>query len=123
MALHGLGTSLLLLSAVLVVLGLLLSGDPAGALRLTLVLLGYELGCGLLLLGIQRVVAAAIPLDRRLPLGLWLRWLPLAQLVYGIATLRAQLARRVEWSGVVYRVVTQGRERGVQAVGVEAVAS
>jgi hypothetical protein len=120
-ALHGLGTSLLLLSAVLVVLGLVLSGDLAGALRLTLVLLGYELGCGLLLLGIQRVVAAAIPLDQRLPLGLWLRWLPLAQLVYGVATLRAQLARRVEWSGVVYRVVRQGRERGVQAVGIEAV--
>ena len=51
-ALHGLGTSLLLLSAVLAVLGLVLSGDPAGALRLTLVLLGYELGCALLLLGI-----------------------------------------------------------------------
>ena len=42
--------------------------------------------------------------------------LPLAQFVYGIATLRAQLARRVEWSGVVYRVVHQGRQRGVAAM-------
>jgi hypothetical protein len=115
-ALHGLGTSLLLLAAVLALLGLLLAGDPASALRMSLVLLGYELGCGLILLGIQRVVAGAIPLDQRLPLRLWLRWLPLAQLVYGIATLRAQLARRVEWSGVVYRVVRQGRQRGVAAM-------
>lgn len=115
-ALHGLGTSLLLLAAVLAVLGLLLAGDPASALRLSLVLLGYELGCGLLLIGIQRVVAGAIRLDQRLPLALWLRWLPLGQLVYGIATLRAQLARRVEWSGVVYRVVRRGRERGVAAM-------
>lgn len=115
-ALHGLGTSLLLLAAVLALLGLLLAGDPASALRLSLVLLAYELGCGLILLGIQRVVAGVIPLDQRLPLGLWLRWLPLAQLVYGIATVRAQLARRVEWSGVVYRVVRQGRQRGVAAM-------
>jgi hypothetical protein len=115
-ALHGLGTSLLLLAAVLALLGLVLAGDPASALRLSLVLLAYELGCGLILLGIQRVVAGAIPLDQRLPLGLWLRWLPLAQFVYGIATVRAQLARRVEWSGVVYRVVRQGRQRGVQAI-------
>jgi hypothetical protein len=115
-ALHGLGTSLLLLAAVLALLGLLLAGDPASALRMSLVLLGYELGCGLILLVIQRVVAGAIPLDQRLPLRLWLRWLPLAQLVYGIATVRAQLARRVEWSGVVYRVVRQGRQRGVAAM-------
>jgi hypothetical protein len=115
-ALHGLGTSLLLLASVLALLGLLLTGDPAGALRMSLVLLAYELGCGLILLGIQRVVAGAIPLDQRLPLLLWLRWLPLAQFVYGIATVRAQLARRVEWSGVVYRVVRQGRQRGVAAM-------
>jgi hypothetical protein len=33
-----------------------------------------------------------------------LRWLPLAQLVYGMATVRAAVAWRVEWRGVVYRV-------------------
>ena len=39
-----------------------------------------------------------------------LSWLPLTQWVYGLATLRAALARRVEWRGVHYRV----RGRGVE---------
>ena len=40
-----------------------------------------------------------------------LRWLPLTQLVYGIATVRAALARRVEWRGVVYEVRSGGVAR------------
>ena len=109
--LHGLGTSLLLLLALAFWLTLLLRVGVVPALLLGVALLVYELGCGLLLLWIQAEVARAIPLER-LPLSLWLRWLPLAQLVYGLAALRAVLARRLEWSGVHYRL--QGR--GVEAI-------
>lgn len=109
--LHGLGTSLLLLLALAFWLTLLLQVGVVPALLLGVALLAYELGCGLLLLWIQAEVARAIPLER-LPLSLWLRWLPLAQLVYGLAALRAVLARRLEWSGVHYRL--QGR--GVEAI-------
>jgi cellulose synthase/poly-beta-1,6-N-acetylglucosamine synthase-like glycosyltransferase len=115
--LHGLGTSLLLVASLLAALGLALTGAMAAALQLLAALLLYELGCAALLLWIQALVAAAIPLPQRLPLCLWLRWLPLAQLVYGLAALRAQLASSVEWSGVVYRL----RGRGVvQATGFRA---
>jgi Glycosyl transferase family 21 len=100
--LHGLGTSLLLLAALAQLLALLLQGALAPALALAAVVLAYELGCGLLLLWIQAVVAQATPLERRLSLSRWLRWLPLAQLVYGLAAWQALLARRVEWSGVIY---------------------
>ena len=87
----------------------------AAALQLLAALLLYELGCVALLLWIQALVAEAIPLPARIPWGLWLRWLPLGQLVYGLAALRAQLAGSVEWSGVTYRL----RGRGVvQATGV-----
>lgn len=115
--LHGLGTSLLLVASLLAALGLALTGAMAAALQLLAALLLYELGCAALLLWIQALVAAAISLPQRLPLCLWLRWLPLAQLVYGLAALRAQLASSVEWSGVVYRL----RGRGVvQATGFRA---
>jgi len=60
------------------------------------------------LLGIQRVVAGAIPLPGRIPPLVWWMWLPLAQLVYGVAALRALLARRVEWSGVTYQLSGAG---------------
>jgi hypothetical protein len=40
------------------------------------------------------------------------RWLPLAQWLYGLATLRAALTRTVEWRGVHYVV----RGRGVALV-------
>ena len=105
--LHGLGTSLLLLLALMVLL-IQLVGGGAAVLPLASAVLAYELGCGLLLLLIQATVARAVPLDRQLSLGQWLRWLPLAQLVYGLAALRALAARRVEWSGVVYRLSGAG---------------
>ena len=110
--LHGLGSILLLLAALSLLLALLLQAALAPALALGAALLAYELGCGLLLLWIQATVARAIPLERRLPLGLWLRWLPLAQLVYGLAAVRAQLASQVEWSGVTYRL----RGHAVEAI-------
>ena len=113
--LHGLGTTVLLLASGAAAVALGLTGVWAAALQLLAALLLYELGCVALLLWIQALVAAAIPLPARIPWGLWLRWLPLGQLVYGLAALRAQLAGSVEWSGVVYRL----RGRGVvQATGV-----
>ena len=66
---------------------------------------------------VEAVAARGLaPLGGRLPpqdlAHAWrlLRWLPLTQWVYGLATLRAALARRVEWRGVHYRV----RGRGVE---------
>ena len=103
-ALHGLGTSLVLLVAVGLWAISLVQGHARDSVLLALGLLLYELGCGLILLGIQRAVAAAIQPDQRLPLRLWLRWLPVAQLSYGLATLWALGARQVEWRGVHYRV-------------------
>jgi len=108
--LHGLGTLALLVVPVLGVVSLALAGHGFGALQLLMALVLYELGCGLLLMGIQAAVASAIPLERQLPLGLWLRWLPLAQLVYGVAALRASWARQVEWSGVTYRLLQHAVE-------------
>ena len=122
-ALHGLGSLALLLACLVVVATLLLQGQPlaAGVLGASLVL--YEFGCVALLLWIGRVAASGLePLggglgsSRGSKVGLrrvagdfasaWhlLRWLPLAQLVYGMATVRAALAWRVEWRGVIYRV-------------------
>jgi hypothetical protein len=98
-------------------LAALLAGRLAEAGLLLAALLGYELGCVALLLLIEAVAARALqPLGGRLPpqdlAHAWrlLRWLPLTQWVYGLATLRAALARRVEWRGVHYRV----RGRGVE---------
>ena len=122
-ALHGLGSLALLLACLVVVATLLLQGQPlaAGVLGASLVL--YEFGCVALLLWIGRVAASGLErlggglgsnespkgLARRVAKGfedVWrlLRWLPLAQLVYGMATVRAALAWRVEWRGVIYRV-------------------
>ena len=116
-ALHGLGSALLVLVALLSLLAALLLGRLAEAGLLLAALLGYELGCVALLLLIEAVAARALqPLGGRLPpqdlAHAWrlLRWLPLTQWVYGLATLRAALARRVEWRGVHYRV----RGRGVE---------
>lgn len=100
--LHGLWTTLLLLVAALVLLLLTIQGRADSAMVLLAVLLSYELGCGLLLLWIQSAVADSIHLPERLSLYQWLRWLPLAQVAYGIALVKAQFARRVEWSGVTY---------------------
>lgn len=118
-ALHGLGSWLLLLAvlaALLVALGLGLWPEAAGLLA---ALLAYELGCVALLLLIESVASRSLrPLGGQLPkpdfahAWLLLRWLPLAQWVYGLATLRALLARRVEWRGVIYEV----RGRGVRRV-------
>ena len=116
-ALHGLGSALLVLVAVLTALAALLVGRLADAGLLLVALLGYELGCVALLLLIEAMAARALqPLGGRrpppnlAPAGRLLRWLPLTQWVYGLATLRAALARRVEWRGVHYRV----RGRGVE---------
>ena len=118
-ALHGLGSWLLLLAvlaALLLALGLGLWTAAAGLLA---ALLAYELGCVALLLLIESVASRSLrPLGGQLSqqnfAHAWqlLRWLPLAQWVYGLATLRASLARRVEWRGVHYEV----RGRGVRRV-------
>ena len=117
-ALHGLGSALLVLVAALAALAALLLGRLADGGLLLAALLAYELGCVALLLLIEAVAARALqPLGGRLPppdlAHAWrlLRWLPLAQWVYGLATLRAALARRVEWRGVHYRVQGRGVAR------------
>ena len=105
----------LVLGGLLAGLLALLVGRLADAGLLLVALLGYELGCVALLLLIEAMAARALqPLGGRLPppnlAHAWrlLRWLPLTQWVYGLATLRAALARRVEWRGVHYRV--RGRD-------------
>ena len=119
-ALHGLGSWLLLLAVLAALLVALCLGLWAAAAGLLAALLAYELGCVALLLLIESVACQSLrPLGGQLsPQDLahaWelLRWLPLAQWVYGLATLRASLARRVEWRGVHYEV----RGRGVRRVG------
>ena len=114
-ALHGLGTWLLLLLALAALLLALLQGQLAAAGVLLAAVVAYELGCLALLVLIEAVASRALrPLAEGLPRpGLaeaWrlLRWLPLALWVYGLATLRAALARRVEWRGVHYRVEGRG---------------
>jgi hypothetical protein len=117
-ALHGLGTWLLLLAvlaALLVALGLGLWTAAAGLLA---ALVAYELGCVALLLLIESVASRSLrPLGGQLPQPDFararqlLRWLPLAQWVYGLATLRASFARRVEWRGVHYEVLGRGVKR------------
>ena len=127
-ALHGLGSLVLLLACLAELLVLLLHGQLPAASGLGAALLLYEFGCVGLLLWIGQVagraLAALVPGrgaasdvgPRDGPTGLasaWrlLRWLPLTQLVYGIATVRAALARRVEWRGVVYEVRSGGVAR------------
>jgi hypothetical protein len=118
-ALHGLGSLALLLACIAVLVILLFHGQLLAASGLGVALLIYEVGCVALLLWIGRVAASGLgqlgsglgPRDR--PIGLaaaWrlLPWLPLAQLVYGMATVRALLTRRVEWRGVIYRVRRAG---------------
>ena len=117
-ALHGLGTALLVLVALLAALAALLLGRLAEAGLLLAALLAYELGCVALLLLIEAVAARGLaPLGGRLPqpdlAHAWrlLRWLPLAQWMCGLATLRTALTRRVEWRGVHYRVTGRSVER------------
>ena len=117
-ALHGLGTALLVLVALLAALAALLLGRLAEAGLLLAALLAYELGCVALLLLIEAVAARGLaPLGGRLPqpnlAHAWrlLRWLPLTQWMCGLATLRTALTRRVEWRGVHYRVTGRSVER------------
>jgi hypothetical protein len=58
-----------------------------------------------------RPLAGGLPRPGLAAAGLLLRWLPLAQWVYGLATLRAAFARRVEWRGVHYWVGGRGVRR------------
>ncbi|MCP9807969.1 glycosyltransferase family 2 protein [Cyanobium sp. HWJ4-Hawea] len=116
-ALHGLGTWLLLLAALLVLLlGQAMGADGLGWLAAAL--LSYELGCLMLLVFIETVASGAMLTLAGQPNRIGaikiihlLTWLPLAQFVYGLATLRATFARRVEWRGVHYRVRGQSVER------------
>ena len=121
-ALHGLGSLALLLACLVELVRLGLAGQLLAASGLGGALLLYELGCVGLLLRIGQVAGRSLDAlgpgfganDR--PTGVaaaWrlLRWLPLTQLVYGIATLRAAFARRAEWRGVVYRVRRDGVAR------------
>lgn len=88
-ALHGLGSTLVLLLA-------LLQGAWGAALA-------YEMGCVGLLVWIERLVQ---PGRRSNWLGWCLGLLP-GQVVDGVATVMAQLSRRVEWRGVEYAVETR----------------
>ena len=113
--LHGLGTWLLLLLTLAALALSLLLGQTAAAGLLLTALVIYELGCVGLLLLIEAVarrclLALGTTAPRHRPLAL-LGWLPLAQWVYGLATLRAALARHVEWRGIHYRVRGRGVER------------
>lgn len=117
-AVHGLGTWLLLLLALPVLALTLVEGQLASAVQLVAALIAYELGCVGLLLLITAVARRSLePLGTTLAPTRWasamrlLRWLPLAQWVYGLATLRAALARHVEWRGVHYAVRGRGVER------------
>ena len=94
---HGLGTFLLLLAAIVQ------GAWPA--------VVTYELGCLVLLVCIE-----VIALQRR-PMSLWgwiLALLP-GQLIDGLATVLAVVAREVEWSEVVYKVTS--KPRGVTLIG------
>jgi len=95
-ALHGLGSAVLLAGAAL--------QGAWGAV------LFYELGCIGLLLGIEAVALQRPPRQLR---G-WIRALLPGQLIDGWATLAAALARRVEWRGVQYRITSN--PRGVVAL-------
>lgn len=120
-ALHGLGTWLLLLLALPVAAAALWQGRLAVANILLAAVLFYEVGVVGLLLMIEGAVGGALralgggggrPARPRPGQALrLLRWLPLAQWVYGLATLKAALARQVEWRGVHYRVRGRGVER------------
>ena len=85
-ALHGIGSALLLAGAAL-----------QGAWRAVGL---YELGCIALLLAIEATALERPPRQ----LGGWLRALLPGQLIDGWATLAAALARQVEWRGVHYRL-------------------
>ncbi len=119
-ALHGAGTGLLQLAALLALGPLVALGQGGAALGLAAALLLYGLGCTALLLAIEAVVGWALaPLgqrpDRRPPLRRawdWGRSLPATQAVYGLATWRAWWARRVEWRGVEYRVLRRPGQGG-----------
>lgn len=122
-ALHGLGSLGLLLACLAVVAILVLQGQTLTAGMLGAALVLYEFGCVVLLQWIGRVAVSCVePLGaglgsekaskgvaHRLARGFanaWslLCWLPITQFVYGLATVRAALAWRVEWRGVIYRV-------------------
>jgi len=121
-AIHGLGSWLLLLLALVLLAMSLLQGQLIPAALLVAALMVYELGCvGLLLLitamarrGLQPLGTISAP-TRWATAWRLLRWLPLAQWIYGVATLRASLARQVEWRGVHYAVRNHGVERLVRA--------
>jgi len=117
-ALHGLGTWALVFSALALAALELLKGQPARAVTLLAALLLYELGCVALLLVIKEESRRALfPLGSALvqpQLKQALRllcWVPVAQWLYGVASLKACLARRVEWRGVYYRLKGRGVEQ------------
>lgn len=129
-ALHGAGTSLLLLAALVLLALAAALGQAAASALLAAALLAYGLGCVLLLLAIEAVAARAlVPLgqagDRRpAPRRAWdwCRGIPLSIAVHGLATWRAWRGRRVEWRGVVYRVLASPAQGGPAVEAIEPVA-
>jgi hypothetical protein len=120
-AVHGLGTSLALVLALIVALLAWRAGrgDLAGGVLTAVV--AYEVGSIALLLSITLAVRRVLVADGR-PLraltaarAAWLgACVPLTQCVYAVATLMALTARTVEWRGVVYEIVW-GRDADARA--------
>jgi len=120
-AVHGLGTSLALMLALVVALLTWRAGrgDLTGGVLTAVV--AYEAASIGLLLSIALAVHRVLIADGRplRPLSLTrVAWLgacvPLTQCVYAVATLRALTARTVEWRGVVYEIVW-GRDANARA--------
>jgi len=120
-AVHGVGTSVALGLALVVMLLAWRAGrgDLAGGVAAAVA--AYEAASIGLLLSITLAVRRALVADGRplRPLTLTrVAWLgacvPLTQCVYAVATLRALTARTVEWRGVVYEIVW-GRGADVRA--------
>ncbi len=108
---HGLGSAAVVLAALAVMIVAAVRGQTGAATALLAGLLGYWAAAGLILSALERAVAGVVRL--RGEAADWLRgkvwwrfWLaiPLTQLIYPLALLKAIWVRRVGWRGVVYRI-------------------
>ncbi|MEI6829412.1 MAG: glycosyltransferase family 2 protein [Synechococcaceae cyanobacterium ELA445] len=114
-ALHGFATSALLTLVFLQLLAAGLMGRQDQFVLLLAALACYELGSWALAAWIARITGRALagrgkglaPLTPQRLLGRLLL-LPLTQLVYGWAMVRAALARRVEWRDITYQLEGEG---------------
>ncbi|MFM9059132.1 MAG: glycosyltransferase family 2 protein [Planctomycetaceae bacterium] len=110
-AAHGLTTSLALATALA---GLVAAAATARHHSLVLIaaaLLGYEVVNVVMLLAIEAASRSAVAArdERARPLSVarvcwWATMIPVTQIVYAAATIRALVARSVEWRGVTYEI-------------------